>query len=100
MKSMTQRQAHHLKWMKKGARGHKNKLFKSRANFDTRKYFFSMRVVDTWNGFLAEVVEAKTTNSFKNGLAKFWKNHPLISNRHMSFWKLLQTSRSLVVSVV
>ena len=62
---------------KKGTRGHKYKLFKSRANFDTRKYFFTMRVVDPWNSLPAELVEVKTTNSFKNGLDKLWENHPL-----------------------
>ena len=55
----------------KGTRGHEYKLFKTSCNTDLRKHFFTMRVVETWNGLPEEIVEAKTVNAFKNGLDKF-----------------------------
>ena len=30
-----------------------------------------------WNNLLEAVVTAKTTNTFKNRLDKYWENHPL-----------------------
>ena len=60
----------------KGTRGHPYKLAKIRANTDMRKNFFTIRVMEAWNGLPAEVVEAETTNAFKNGLDRVWTNHP------------------------
>ena len=42
------------------------KLVKERSRLDTRKFFFSQRVVNAWNRLLAAVVNAETVNSFKN----------------------------------
>ena len=41
-------------------------LTKDRSRLDTRKYFFSQRVVNGWNSLPAEVVNAESVNSFKN----------------------------------
>jgi len=49
-----------------GVRGHEKKLTKDRSRLDTRKYFFSHRVVNGWNSLPAEVVNAESVNSFKN----------------------------------
>ena len=49
-----------------GIRGHKKKLTKVRSRLDTRKFFFSQRVVNGWNSLPAEVVNAESVNSFKN----------------------------------
>ena len=35
-------------------------MFKNSVNCDIRKYFYSQRVVDSWNGLPAEVAEAKS----------------------------------------
>ena len=46
-------------------RGHSKKLEKPTVRLDTRKYFFSCRVVDTWNELTEEEVTAKSTHMFK-----------------------------------
>ncbi len=48
-----------------GRRGHSYKLVKHRARLDLRKFYFSNRVVNTWNSLPESVVEAGTVNSFK-----------------------------------
>jgi ribonucleases P/MRP protein subunit RPP40 len=54
-------------------RGHSLKLVKKRSNGDIRKYFFSQRVINSWNGLTQEIVDADTINCFKNRLDKFDK---------------------------
>jgi len=49
-----------------GVRGHEKKLSKDRSKLDTRKFFFSQRVVNSWNSLPAEVMNAESFNSFKN----------------------------------
>ena len=39
-----------------------------------RKYSFTQRVVDVWNNLPDQVIEAKSVNSFKSQLNKYWKN--------------------------
>ena len=46
-----------------GLRGHEKKLAKDRLRLDTRKHFFSQRVVNVWNSLPAEVVNAGSVNS-------------------------------------
>ena len=57
---------------KNPTRGHNFKLSKQRFNTDTRKRFFSLRVVNYWNALPDNIVEASTTNTFKNRLDKFY----------------------------
>ena len=52
----------------KGTRGHTLKLSKMRCTPDCRKYFFSTRVVNTWNMLDQQIVGATSLNAFKNGL--------------------------------
>ena len=47
-------------------RGHMLKLEKVRSRTNIRKYFFSQRIVNTWNRLPESVVTAETVNSFKN----------------------------------
>ena len=47
-------------------------MTKVRPRLDTRKFFFSQRVVNGWNSLPAEVVNAESVNSFKNALIKTW----------------------------
>lgn len=58
-------------------RGNSKKLFKPRARLNVRKFFFTHRVIDSWNSLPDNVVEAESLNSFKNMLDKLWENHPL-----------------------
>jgi len=53
-------------------RGHKKKLVKDRSRLDTRKFFFSQRVVNGWNGLQAEVINSTSVNSFKNAYDRYY----------------------------
>ena len=55
-------------------RGHRFKLKSKRSRLDVRKYFFSQRVVDEWNGLAESVVTSASVNSFKNSLDKFFRS--------------------------
>ena len=46
-------------------RGHSMKLMKPAARLDTRKFFFSNRVIEKWNSLTEEEVTAKNTHMFK-----------------------------------
>jgi len=56
-------------------RGHEDKLFKPalKKGLNSRKNFFSTRVISEWNNLPAHVVNTKTTNQFKNQLDAYWK---------------------------
>ena len=56
-------------------RGHPYKLKKVYCRTETRHAFFSLRVVDTWNGLPERVVTAPSLNSFKNRLDKVWTSY-------------------------
>ena len=58
-------------------RGHPLKLFKRRCRVNVRANSFSMRVIDTWNSLLPNVVLAPSVDSFKSRLNKYWHGHPL-----------------------
>ena len=47
-------------------RGHSRKLFLPRVNLDTRKRFFAVRVISTWNSLSNDTVNAVTLNKFKS----------------------------------
>ena len=51
-------------------RGHALKLRKHRSRLDLRLYFFSERVVSTWNCLDDQCVSATTLNSFKSNLTR------------------------------
>ena len=46
------------------------KSMSSRLRTDKRKYFFTQRVIDTWNSLPQEVVAVVSVGSFKRGLDK------------------------------
>ena len=46
-------------------RGHDYKIFMSRFNLDTRKYFFSVRVIQSWNSLSRDTVGSTTLANFK-----------------------------------
>ena len=51
-------------------RGHSMKIMVKRCRTDIRKFFFSQRVVQHWNGLPQQIVDATSVNSFKNHLDK------------------------------
>ena len=55
-------------------RGHTMKIFKPRARLLTRQRFFSIRVIDLWNGLPQNVVDAKTVPQFKVRLDQHWNS--------------------------
>ena len=54
-------------------RGHSMKLKKQRARTNLRQQFFSLRVVNEWNSLPPQVIGAKSINSFKNLIDKYYK---------------------------
>jgi len=52
-------------------RGHEKKLAKDRSRLDSRKFFFSQRVVNGWNSLSAKVVNSESVNSFKNAYDRY-----------------------------
>lgn len=61
----------------RGTRGHEMKLFKKGARTEARKNFFTHRIVEDWNELPQEVINAETTNAFKNRLDKAWAENSL-----------------------
>jgi len=57
-----------------GLRGHSMKLKKERSRLDIRKFFFSQRVVNSWNALPQHVVDAESINLFKNALDDCWRD--------------------------
>jgi len=49
----------------------RKKLAKGRSRLDSRKFFFSQRVVNKWNGLPAKVVNTASVNSFKNAYDRY-----------------------------
>jgi len=49
-------------------RGHRLKLSKKHCRINVRKFFFSQRVVDSWNSLPSDIVESPSINTFKNRL--------------------------------
>jgi len=54
-------------------RGHSLKLSQARNTSRIRRMFFSRRVVRDWNQLPQHVIEAPSTNVFKNRLDKLWQ---------------------------
>jgi len=55
-------------------RRHSRRLSVNRCRLDSRKYFFSNRVVRHWNGLTQQIVNAQSVNAFKNRLDRHWKD--------------------------
>ena len=59
-------------------RGHSLKLYKHNLRLDTRKYFFSQRVIDMWNKLDTDVIACRTVSTFKKHLDNYLFNQGLI----------------------
>ena len=55
-------------------RGHSMKLATCQSSKDIRKNFFSVRGVRSWNSLPQNVIEAVSTNAFKNRLVEYCKD--------------------------
>ena len=55
-------------------RGHNFKLFVQHANFNIRKWFFSIRIVDIWNRLPSNVVNASNVMCFEKRFDKCWED--------------------------
>lgn len=49
-------------------RGHTAKITKNRCRLDSRRHFFSERVIDRWNRLPQHIIDSTTLNAFKSGL--------------------------------
>ena len=67
-----------LKWedvtLRSGNRGHSLKIFTQRAKINLRKNAFPL----PWNSLPNFVIQARSINSFKNKLDKFWSTQAII----------------------
>ena len=61
-------------------RGNSKQLYTQRARLDVRKCSFGVRTAQIWNSLPEKVVSAKTLNSFKNQLDKWWKHQDIVYN--------------------
>ena len=78
-----------------GRRGHQYTITKQYSHLNSRKYFFSQRVVNQWNRLPSTTVCAETVNRFKNQIdPMLWQHGGLfISQRRLSA-PVIQTRRS------
>ena len=51
-------------------RGHGHMIFKGHCKLNTRKYFFTQRVINAWNKLPPEAVDCNSINMFKSFLTK------------------------------
>ena len=56
-------------------RGHCYKIFKPHATSLPRCHFFSLRVINDWNGLPEDIVNADSTDLFKTYLDRFYYDH-------------------------
>ena len=64
----------HLHCNTSNTRGHAHKLFKLRANKNTRKNFFKLRICNLWNSLPSYVIESKDIVQFEKRLDIRWQN--------------------------
>ncbi|VDM02085.1 unnamed protein product [Schistocephalus solidus] len=66
-------------------RGHPIKLRVTGARLDTRKFFFSNRVIKAWNALPADIIMSPSVDTLKRKFDQFsHKYHPDIRNYHIS----------------
>ena len=59
-------------------RGNKYRLLNHTFHYDTRKYSFSARIVNTWNSLPNFVVDVDIVCPFKTRLDKFWMHQDVM----------------------
>jgi hypothetical protein len=58
-------------------RNNSNKIVQQRFKTSLRKNSFAVRVAKVWNKLPDQVINAPSTNAFKNRLDKYWENEEL-----------------------
>ena len=61
-------------------RGNDKKLKKHRCKLNIRKYYFTNRIVETWNSLPNEVINAKSVKQFEINLDKHWETQDIRYN--------------------
>ena len=78
-----------FKISRSATRGRNYKFYKQHADKLVRIASLSKRIINNWNGLDSKVVNAKTTQEFKNKLEQFWKDKafmtPFKKNSKMDF---------------
>ena len=64
----------HLATHNRPSRRHDKQIVKQKFRTDTRKFFFSQRVINDWNSLPRNTVECKTVLSFKRNLDVYMNN--------------------------
>jgi hypothetical protein len=77
-------------------RGNVFKLKHGVFKYDLRKYFFTNRIVNLWNDLPDYVVMAKSTNSFKGRLDKFWGSQEILYNWESEFYTGTGENKSFI----
>ena len=79
-------------------RGHSLKLVNNRCRTETRKNFFTNRVVYVWNSLPNSMVTAKNIETFKRCLDNHWCHHSMIYDYEVKYNVNINTgsSKSLI----
>jgi hypothetical protein len=77
-------------------RGHGFKFFPQRAKLDVRKHSFTVRMSQIWNSLPDHVVNAKTLNTFKNILDKWWDEQEIKYDNYKSEITITGSHRSVI----
>ena len=76
------------------ARGHRYNLYKHGCRLNVRKFSFKLRVTDQWNNLPESTVSAKSINSFKARLDKYWKDAELMFDPNTNIHELTSARSS------
>ena len=68
----------HLHHSSSSTRGHPFKLHNDRNLTSLRSNSFSQRIVNNWNSLPDNIINSPSTNTFKNRLDEYLKNHPCL----------------------
>ena len=72
---------------REGPRTRNKKIFKRRAQKGERRFFFTQRVTNGWNGLTNEIVNAEKTSEFKALMDAFTAARTLIRDNDIYVWK-------------
>ena len=68
------------------------KIFPTRFKSAIRENSFSIRSAKTWNSVPHSIVSAKTLNTFKNRLDKYWENQEVLYDDYKAYINMLTES--------
>ena len=71
---------------REGPRARDKKIFKKRAIKRERRYFYTQRVTNGWNGLSNEIVNADKTSKFKALMDAFTAARTLVRENDIYVW--------------